>query len=117
MSARFNVAWRDLQVLADIGVHHHEVGRPQPLTIHVELAVAPPRNDSKTDAVDYVRIKAAAEALAMQRIVLIETFARRLAEDCLNHPLVAAAHVMVEKPQGVPGAMASASVHMERAGG
>jgi len=113
-----SIALRDLQVLADIGVYHHEIGRPQPLVLHVSLEVTPPRHDRVEEAFDYVRIKQFAEALSLERIVLIETFARRLAEACLAHSLVIGASVTVEKPQGVPGSMASATVSLrQHAGG
>lgn len=108
-----SISLRDIRVLADIGVHHHEIGRPQPLIIHVTLVVVPPDHDSVDAVFDYVRIKGLAEELAAQRIVLIESFARRLAEACLDHRLVRGATVTVEKPFAVPGAMASATVTVE----
>jgi dihydroneopterin aldolase len=105
-----SIALRDIQVQADIGVHHHEVGRPQPLIVHVALAVLPPERDLVEHVFNYVAIKALAEDLALQRIVLIESFARRLAEACLEHRLVLGAAVTVEKPRAVPGSMASATI-------
>ena len=105
-----SISLRDIQLLADIGVYHHEMGRQQPLVAHVTLVVVPPNHDSVDEVFDYVRIKALAEGLSKQRIVLIETFARRLAEACLEHRLVRGATVTVEKPFAVPGAMASATV-------
>ncbi|MBB6255247.1 FAD-dependent oxidoreductase [Nitrospirillum iridis] len=105
-----SVSLRDLQILADIGAYHHEIGRPQPLVVHVTLAVVPPERDSVEDVFDYVHIKSLAEKLSVQRIVLIETFAKRLAEACLEHRLIQGAVVTVEKPRAVPGAMASATV-------
>lgn len=111
-----SIALRDVQVLADVGVYHHEIGRPQPLVVHVDLDVIPPGHDGIDDVFDYVRIKAMAEELALERIVLIETFARRMAAGCLASRLVTGASVTVEKPQGVPGSMASATIRMgERA--
>lgn len=107
-----SIALRGVQILADIGVYHHEIGRPQPLVVHVALAVIPPKRDSVEEVFDYVRIKTLAEKLSLERIVLIETFARRVAEACLAHDLVLGAAVTVEKPQAVPGAMASATVRM-----
>ena len=105
-----SISLRDIRLLADIGVHHHEIGRPQPLVIHVTLMVVPPDHDSVDAVFDYVRIKSLAEELAAQRVVLIEIFARRLAEACLEHRLVRGATVTVEKPFAVPGAMASATI-------
>lgn len=106
------VSLRDVQLLADIGVHHHEIGRPQPLVLHVTLTVVPPERDSVDEVFDYVRIKRMAETLSRERIVLIETFARRVAEGCLADHRVRDAVVTVEKPQGVPGSMASATVRL-----
>nr|WP_246587226.1 dihydroneopterin aldolase [Stakelama flava] len=103
---------RALNVLADIGVHHHEIGRPQPLTIHVRLEVIPPERDAIDAVFDYVEVKAIAERLARERIVLVETFALRLARECLAHCCVLTAEVSIEKPQGVPGARAGTSVRV-----
>ncbi len=107
-----SIALRDVRLLADIGVHHHEIGRPQPLVVHVVLDVIPPQRDAVEEVFDYAGIKASAEKLALERIVLIETFAQRLATICLDHRLVLGASVTVEKPQGIPGSMASATVRM-----
>jgi dihydroneopterin aldolase len=107
-----SIALRDIRVLADIDVYSHEIGRPQPLIVHVVLAVMPPPRDSVEDAFDYVRIQTMAERLCRERIVLIETFARRIAETCLAHDLVLGATVTIEKPQAVPGAVASATIRM-----
>jgi len=106
------VTLRDLHILADIGVHHHEIGRPQPLILHVSLAVVPPDRDHAEAVFDYVRIKAIAEALSRERIVLIETFGRRLAEACFAHRLVLGVAVTVEKPLAVPGAMACVTIEL-----
>ena len=107
-----SISLRDIQVLADIGAYRHEIGRPQPLVLHVTLAVVPPEEDTIEVAFDYVRIKALAEDLSRERIVLIETFAQRLARACLEHRLVLGARVTVEKPQAVPGAMAGPTVYL-----
>lgn len=42
-AAACTIALRNVQVLADVGVYHHEIGRPQPLVVHVTLCVVPPR--------------------------------------------------------------------------
>lgn len=113
-AAHCAIALRDVQLLADIGVHHHEIGRPQPLILHATLDVVPPERDTADAVFDYVRIKRLAERLSLERVVLIETFARRIAEACLKDARVLAATVQVEKPQGVPGSMASATVTLRR---
>jgi dihydroneopterin aldolase len=106
------VALRNLEVLADIGVHHHEIGRPQPLVIHVALAVKAPERDDVSEVFDYGQLRAMAEKLSLERIVLIETFALRLARRCLDHPVVDGVTVKVDKPRGVPGSMASALISL-----
>lgn len=104
------VGLRDLSVFADIGICPHEVGQPQLLKIDVILRVIPPDQDNIDEAMDYSRIVALAEGLAKERIALIETFARRLAEACLQHPFVLHADVKVDKPGALPTAIATTRV-------
>jgi 7,8-dihydroneopterin aldolase/epimerase/oxygenase len=97
---------RGLQVHAGIGVHDHERGRLQPLTIDVELTLEPGRVERLGDTVDYGEIAAAAQGLAAEgHIGLVETFADRLARRCLLDDRVLTARVRVEKP----GALAEAA--------
>lgn len=103
-----------IKVMADIGALAIELGVPQPLIINVALDVAAPPHDRLTDTFDYTNIRDFAEELAAERIVLIETFARRLAEMCLAFEGVHAAEVRIDKPQAVPGCLAGTMVRIEK---
>lgn len=109
-----HVAVRNLTIVADIGIHAHEMNRRQPLVIAVELETEGADADAIDATVDYRAIAAAAEALGDMRIALIETFAERLAAQCLAMPRVRRALVTVDKPNALPPALASASVELSR---
>jgi dihydroneopterin aldolase len=108
------VAVRNLTIVADIGIHAHEMNRRQPLVIAVELETAGADDDAIDATIDYRAIAAAAEALGDTRIALIESFAERLAAQCLAMPGVLAAAVTVDKPNALPPALASATVELRR---
>jgi dihydroneopterin aldolase len=105
----------NLQLAAHIGVHAHELGRRQSLVIHVRLAIEPQFDDLLSQTIDYNLVVEAAQALADQRIALIETFGQRLALSCLEHPAVHRAEVLVEKPGALHHALAAARTIIERA--
>ncbi len=105
----------NIEVMADIGILAAETGVLQPLLLHVRLDVVPPADDHIDQTCDYRDIHSAAHDLAAQRIALIETFARRLAERCLANGRVLAAEVRAEKPLAVPGCLAAAHVRLSRA--
>lgn len=106
---------RDIRLAADIGVHAHEIGRRQALVVHARLKVRPVASDQLADTIDYNAIVGCAEALAQERINLIETFARRLASACLRHAGVEEADIVVEKPGALLNGLASAHVVMKAA--
>jgi len=103
-----------VEVMADIGALAVELGVPQPLIINVALDVAAPSHDILSDTFDYSHIRDFAEELATERIVLIETFARRLGEMCLAFDVVRAAEVRIDKPRAVPGCLAGTFVRVEK---
>lgn len=103
-----------IEVMADIGALAVELGVPQPLVINVALDVVAPSHDRLHETFDYTHIRDFAEELAADRIVLIETFARRLAEMCLAFDVVQGAEVRIDKPQAVPGCMAGTVVRIEK---
>lgn len=108
------VTVRNLPVMADIGVYPHEIGFPQELIVHVTLRVRPARAERLEETLDYTAVVAAAQALASERIGLIESFAYRLAEACLRHPVVEEADVLVEKPGALIAGLAGARVVLGR---
>ncbi|WP_343525449.1 dihydroneopterin aldolase [Sphingomonas sp.] len=101
-----------LEVLADIGIEPDEIGRRQPLRLDVSLGLASEAGATLANTIDYRRIAALADELAEERVELIETFARRLAEGCLAWPFVVTATVMVEKPRALHRGIARAEVSL-----
>ena len=90
---------RALRVEAEIGLHAHEQGRRQALIVDVELDLAGEPWRSIHQTVDYERVVAHAQAVADEgHVLLVETFAWRLARACLREPGVTRARVRVEKP-------------------
>lgn len=104
----------DLRLAAFIGVHAHELGRRQSLVVHVRLAIETVADDQLALTIDYNHVVEAAQALAEQRIALIETFGQRLAAVCLAFPAVRRAEVLVEKPGALNHALAAARTLIER---
>ena len=107
---------RNLDLLAHIGVHGHEQGKPQPVRINVDLAVedAAVLADRLDVVVDYEAITNRVRALvAAGHINLAETLAERIATVCFEDPRVRVARVRVEKLHALPGAE-SAGVEIER---
>lgn len=102
--------------MADIGVHAHEHGAPQPLDIDVVLLIRQVEQDSIEATIDYSDIKRNAEALAMRRISLIETYARELAMTFCRHPQVLEASVVIAKPNALEGCLAGTEVTLRNAG-
>lgn len=104
-----------LQVAAEIGVYAHEHGVTQMLVVDVIVTVTPPETDTLSASLDYQRIADHAQALGYQRIGLIETYARRLAEKCLAHSAARRVEVRVAKPGALRNGLAGTSVVMTRA--
>lgn len=109
------VSISSINILADIGVLPQEIGLLQPLAVTVTLHICPPISDELAATVDYTGIVSATERLGRERTGLIETFARRLAEFCLQHPIVEEADVIVEKPSALTSGVAGARVVLARA--
>lgn len=103
-----------IEVMADIGAYASEFGIFQPLQISVRLSIIAPVRDELGQTFDYARILAHARTLATQRTTLIETFAYRLAQLCLESPLVIEAEVQVDKPRAVPGCLAGTRIQMRK---
>ena len=99
---------RGLRVEAEIGLHHHEQGRTQPLHIDIELTLAPHPIRSIRDTVNYDLLAGHARAIAASgHVDLVETFAETLARACLTEPHALSARVRIEKPQAMQGAEAA----------
>lgn len=101
---------RDLPLLADIGINPDEVGRRQPLVITVELVLDVEIVTAIGDTIDYRRIANSAETLAAVHIPLIETFAYKLAQECLGWNGVIEARVTIDKPFALTRGLAGVEV-------
>ena len=107
---------RNLELPAQIGVYHHEVGKVQPVRINVDLAVDDllDLGDDLTKVVDYGVIEGKIRAiLAEGHLNLIETLAERIASACFEDARVKTARVRVEKLHALSAAE-SAGVEIER---
>ena len=116
MSARpVLVMVRDLELLARIGVHGHEQGKPQPVRINVWLTgQIDSSGDTLSHAIDYEAVAEKIRAIVTAgHINLAETLAERIAAMCLEDSRVTHARVRVEKLHALPGA-AAAGVEIER---
>lgn len=107
---------RNLEMLAHIGVHGHEHGKPQPIRINLDLAVEDlaELEDRLEKVVDYAVLTEKIRSIVSGgHINLAETLAERIALACFEDARVRSARVRVEKLHAVPGAE-SAGVEIER---
>jgi 7,8-dihydroneopterin aldolase/epimerase/oxygenase len=107
---------RNLELLAQIGVHGDEKGKLQPVRINVDLAVDDNvlLEDKLEQVVDYGAITRKIRGLVGKgHINLAETMAERIADLCFEDERVKSARVRVEKLHALPGAE-SAGVEIER---
>ena len=95
---------RGLEVQAGIGVYDHEKGRLQTLVIDVELDLGAAPVRELADTLDYDGVARIVRTLAGgEHIELVETFAERVALECLEDPRVQAVRVKVDKPDAIAG--------------
>ena len=99
---------RGLRIDARIGVHAHERGRLQPVILDVELEVEDRRIEGIADTVDYEEVAGWARRTAEAgHLDLVEHYAERLGQTCLDDPRVRSVRVRVEKPEALRGAQAA----------
>jgi dihydroneopterin aldolase len=115
MSNRVLVLIRDIELLAHIGVHGHEKGKPQPVRINVWLTgEIDSSGDTLAHAIDYEAVvEKIRRLIAAGHVNLAETMAERIAAACFEDARVVHARVRVEKLHALPGA-AAAGVEIER---
>ena len=106
---------RNLEVLARIGVHGHEHGKPQPVRINVWLTCRTSNEADKLESVvDYEAVADTIRAIvASGHINLAESLAERIASSCLEDKRVEKARIRVEKLHALQGTEA-AGVEIER---
>lgn len=109
---------RGLKVAAEIGVHAHEHGRRQPLTVDVEIRIDPPGAagfEHIADTFDYEIVAETVEAVAAAgHLKLVETFAERVARRLIEDGRVRHVRVRVDKPGALPPAVAGVEIALER---
>jgi 7,8-dihydroneopterin aldolase/epimerase/oxygenase len=116
MSVRpMRVFIRNLELLARIGVHGHEQGKPQPVRINVWLSGDIDAGaDRLENAIDYEAVAEKIRGIVgAGHVNLAESLAERIAAACFEDKRVAHARVRVEKLHALPGAEA-AGVEIER---
>jgi dihydroneopterin aldolase len=98
-------------------VHLHEHGRVQPVVVDVELDVTPGPVARLADTVNYEAVVERARAIAAEgHVMLVETFADRLAQALFDDARVTRVRVRAEKPEALPAAdAAGVDVLFERA--
>jgi len=100
--AAASVFVRHMLIEAEIGIHAHEYGRTQPLVVDVEMDIATEGFDNIHDTVNYEHILQKARAVAAEgHTKLVETYAERLAQACLEEPRALRVRVRVEKPEAL----------------
>ena len=123
-----HVFLRDMVLAASIGIYPHERDAPQRIRINVDLAVtegmgeqggvglsrAAVGRDELSRVLDYETLaKSVRQQVAAGHVMLVETLAERLAEQCLTDERVQVARIRVEKLDVFEDA-ASAGVEIER---
>jgi dihydroneopterin aldolase len=96
---------RGLRIEARIGVHDHERGRLQPVLVDVELEVEDRRIEGIADTVNYEQVVDWARRTAeVGHVDLVEHYAERLGQACLDDPRVRSVKVRIDKPEALRGA-------------
>ncbi len=109
---------RGLKLEAEIGVYDHEHGRRQPLVADVEMDIAATGWERLADTINYEVIAEKARRVAAEgHFQLVEAFAERLGQLCLEDPRVVQVRVRVEKPLALApeAAAAGAEIILTRA--
>ncbi len=119
-----HVFLRDMVLPASIGVHPHEQAAAQRIRVNVDLGVldatgpglsrAPVGRDELSRVVNYERVADAVRRIVSGgHVMLVETLAERIAEECLLDERVQLVRIRVEKLDVFADAT-SAGVEIER---
>jgi dihydroneopterin aldolase len=99
---------RGLRLDIEIGVHLHEHGRVQPVLLDVEIDLPPKPVQRLADTVNYEAVVERARAIAAEgHIMLVESYAERLARELFADPRVTRILVRVAKPEALAEADAA----------
>lgn len=98
----------DLQLDMHIGIYDHELKAAQRVLVCVEATIRDNPNwdaDAIENTFSYEDVVNAANDIAARgHINLVETYAERIAEFCLQNPLVMAVKIIIKKPDIFPAA-------------
>jgi 7,8-dihydroneopterin aldolase/epimerase/oxygenase len=119
-----HVFLRDMVLPASIGIYPHEHAAPQRIRVNVDLGVldtsgagltrAPVGRDELSRVVNYESVAQSVRSIVgAGHVMLVETLAERIAEECLLDDRVQLARIRVEKLDVFADA-ASAGVEIER---
>jgi len=119
-----HVFLRDMVLPASIGIYPHEHAAPQRIRVNVDLGVldesgpgmtrAPVGRDELSRVVNYESVAQSVRSIVgVGHVMLVETLAERIAEECLLDERVQLARIRVEKLDVFADA-ASAGVEIER---
>lgn len=102
---------RDIQVMANIGIHDFEKTGPQPLLINIDLWVEAPKADLADDianVLDYDFVRDGVVTLVkVRRFNLQETLVHAILDLCLTRPQVLVARVSSAKTNVYPDVAAA----------
>ena len=92
--------WRDLGILAPIGIYESEKKAPQRIIVNIDLSVQEGSGDDDiSHVVSYeIVVKKVEAIIADGHTNLVETLCEKIAQSCLKDSRVLAARVRVEKP-------------------
>lgn len=100
---------RDLRAASLVGIYERERAAPQPIIVHVEMAVdaaAAIATDDLAHAVDYEAVATRVRDVAADaRFYLLEPLTQAILDAVLAFPGVQRATVRVQKPQAIPDAL------------
>jgi|TARA_B100000902_G_C26964977_1_gene742422 dihydroneopterin aldolase len=92
---------RELFREVDIGIHAHEIGKPQKLRFDIEAVILgsePPESDKISDVVNYEYLMDAIEdSIGGKRVSLLESLGSRILERLLRPPQVSEATIKITK--------------------
>ena len=92
---------RELFRDVDIGIHDHEIGRPQKLRFDIEVVIPgsePPKSDKISDVVNYeYLLESIDDSIRETRVSLLESLGSRILDKLLVPPPVSEATIKITK--------------------
>lgn len=105
------ISIRRLEISASVGVYEHEINRPRPLILDIEVSLFKDylvKDDKLHNTIDYDFLANSAIELGKNcHYNLVETYAQNLAERLISNEKIASLALKIEKPDAVSGALSS----------